>query len=460
MFLKDLLLQVLFSYKTVRFRKIGFGIKNFFSAKIRNIKQERQRIKMKKLFKILLKIFKAVLIIIAVMVTLVVVLDALWIYVPQWKASSKIEAVADYAKPVSEINVRDEARIIAIGEASHGNADFQTLKLEVLKQMVEKKGARCFALEADFSDGIVINNYIHGLSYDTAEEAIGGLVFNIYQTEEVLEMIEWMRAYNDRVEPDEQLSFYGFDMQNTYNGTILLADFCKANEIAASDDIVADIESINKQLVERSEELKDVANYDLMVRETEIIKQNIVHFDNYNPDDYIGSNNSRDSYMAENVAWISDYEKSLGHDVIVIAGHNGHVQKKAQFYDSMGSHLAEKYGKEYFVISTDYYHTKCNINIAGPDNSRGEYHFCSADPLAKQAKYFEGSYYLNFDEVEEGSEVAEIISSPMTMGSLGEGYSFMMKIVPTTNRVKFIPEELGDAMIFVYDAKPFTLLSK
>lgn len=46
----------------------------------------------------------------------------------------------------------------------------------------------------------------------------------------------------------------------------------------------------------------------------------------------------------------------------------------------------------------------------------------------------------------------------MTMGSLGEGYTFLMKLLPQSYRTADIPTELYDAMIFVYSASPITLI--
>ena len=44
------------------------------------------------------------------------------------------------------------------------------------------------------------------------------------------------------------------------------------------------------------------------------------------------------------------------------------------------------------------------------------------------------------------------------MGSLGEGYSPLMKFIPTSYRVKEVPKDLYDAMIFVYYAKPIAVI--
>lgn len=173
-------------------------------------------------------------------------------------------------------------------------------------------------------------------------------------------------------------------------------------------------------------------------------------------DDYIKYNNIRDGFMAENVAWISARESAQGRGAIMISGHDGHVAAKAPYYTPMGAHLKERFGDGYFVIGTDFFKTRCNIN-SSDGTGRGNHSFCSADPLAAQAKRLGGSYYLDFAGVSEGGETYTLLHSAMTMGSLGEGYTFLMKLLPQSYRTADIPTELYDAMIFVYSASPITL---
>lgn len=67
-----------------------------------------------------------------------------------------------YAKSVDEISVPQEYNIIALGEATHGNKEFQQLKLEVFKKLVEEHRVHSFALEGDFGGCEEVNQYIHG----------------------------------------------------------------------------------------------------------------------------------------------------------------------------------------------------------------------------------------------------------------------------------------------------------
>ena len=173
--------------------------------------------------------------------------------------------------------------------------------------------------------------------------------------------------------------------------------------------------------------------------------------------DYVKVNNVRDDLMAGNVKWISDFEKAKGDNLLLISGHNGHIAKSEKFYEPMGSHLKKIFGEKYFIIGTDFYKGIVNINEAGPDNKRSNHVFVSADPLAYSARKFKGKYYLDFTKVKDG-ETFDFINKEINMVSLGEGYSPLMKFMPRSYRVKEVPKDLYDAMIFVYYAKPTAVI--
>lgn len=68
-----------------------------------------------------------------------------------------------------EIVIPSDKRIIALGEATHGNKEFQELKLNIFKKLVEENGVRAFAIEGDFGGCLEVNDYIHGGSGSTLE---------------------------------------------------------------------------------------------------------------------------------------------------------------------------------------------------------------------------------------------------------------------------------------------------
>ena len=414
------------------------------------------------------KIFKGILIFLVGLILLVGIGDFLWVNLPKLSARKNISDIEDYGKEVSEINLNDHIQVVGLGEATHGNSDFQDLKLEVLKTLVEKNNLKNFCLEADFGEGMIINNYIHGNK--RAENISSVFSFNIYHTKHMNDLINYMFDYNQRAKDEDKLSFYGFDMQNPEKSMELILDFCKENNILQDKDLQREFSFIKdekfkiSQLKDREDLLLEIkAHVDslssnsarLVSRALTNVLDSIKYYElDFN--DYAKANNVRDKFMAENVKWISDFEKSKGNNLLLISGHNGHIAKSGKFYEPMGSHLKKIFGEKYFIIGTDFYKGIVNINEIGPDNKRSNHVFVSADPLAYSARKFKGKYYLDFTKVKEG-ETFEFINKEINMGSLGEGYSPLMKFIPTSYRVKEIPKDLYDAMIFVYYAKPIAV---
>ncbi|WP_062551702.1 erythromycin esterase family protein [Peptoniphilus phoceensis] len=414
------------------------------------------------------KIFKGLLIFLITLIFLGGLGDFLWVNLPKLSARKNISDIEDYGKMVSEINLDDYIKVVGLGEATHGNSDFQDLKLEVLKTLVEKNNLKSFAIEADFGEGMIINNYIHGNK--RAENISSVFSFNIYHTKNMNDLINYMFDYNQKAKDEDKLSFYGFDMQNPEKSMELILEFCEKNNILQDKNLQKEFSFIKdenfkiSQIKEKKDLLLEVKNYVeiLSSPEAKIVSRAItnvmdsVKYYELDFKDYVKVNNLRDKLMAENVKWISDFEKAKGNDLLLISGHNGHIAKSEKFYEPMGSHLKKIFGEKYFIIGTDFYKGIVNINEAGPDNKRANHAFVSADPLAYSARKFKGKYYLDFTKIQDG-ETFEFINEEINMGSLGEGYSPLMKFIPTSYRVKEVPKDLYDAMIFVYYAKPIAV---
>lgn len=417
------------------------------------------------------KIFKGILIFLVAIIFLVGLGDFLWIKIPELSARKDISDIEDYGKDLSQINLDDHIQVVGLGEATHGNSDFQDLKLEVLKTLVEKNNLKSFCLEADFGEGMMINNYIHGNK--RAENISSVFSFNIYHTKNMNDLINYMFDYNQKAKDEDKLSFYGFDMQNPGKSIELILDFCKENNILQEKDLQEEFSFIKDEKFKISQ-IKDKEALLLEIKthadalsspKTKIISRAIsnvldsIKYYELDFNDYAKVNNVRDKFMAENVKWISDFEKSNGNNLLLISGHNGHIAKSGKFYEPMGSHLKKIFGEKYFIIGTDFYKGIVNINVAGPDNKRSNHVFVSADPLAYSARKFKGKYYLDFTKVKDG-ETFDLINKEINMISLGEGYSPLMKFMPRTYRAKEVPKDLYDAMIFVYYAKPIAVIQE
>ncbi|WP_235828941.1 erythromycin esterase family protein [Anaerosacchariphilus polymeriproducens] len=372
------------------------------------------------------------------------------------------EEFAKYAQSVEDITIPENTRIIALGEATHGNVEFQQLKLDVFKQMVNKYNMRAFALEGDFGGCEQVNRYIHG-GKGTAQAAAAAIGFAIYRTDEMAKLISYMRQYNDNAAEGDDLRFYGFDMQRYAHSFHFLLKFCK--------ELGVDTKNLKKLMdgEEWSSEYDNSARMEIITQvKTELEgKKNAaqaVHFADMllqYCELQVGTNSStlRDKLMAENVEWILQQEQQLGYERIFVSGHNSHVAKWGSF-DSMGKLLSNKTDNGYYVIGTDFYKTNCNL----PSSSLGKRTnqiFYSHSPLAKTAKMAGLEIcWLNFRDIPHDSELAELILQYTYMGTLGERYSWLMRLIPPSYRMFQPPAVLYDSMIFVTNANPIHIITE
>ena len=374
-----------------------------------------------------------------------------------------------YADQVDNIKIPEKTKIVALGEASHGNVEFQQLKLTVFQNLVENAGIRAFALEGDYGGCEYVNRYIHG-GEGTAEQAAAAIGFAIYRTDEMADLISYMRKYNETAKAGDDLRFYGFDMQNWSYNLQYLTEACKASGIDVTElkkledndeaDGGYDIEEQTRIIMEIKKELQESDAKDIKQADhlADTLLQNISLGKVI--DSAVGGNALRDQRMAENVMWILSMEEQRGNACIFISGHNGHIERSGNYGTDnrvMGNILSDELGEGYFAIGTDFYKTNCNLPKS--DGKRITHTFYSYDPLAKAAK--KAGYdmcWLYFSKVPENSKLKEQITDHVSMGSLGEGYSaFFMSIFPQSYRISQSPEKLYDGMIFVADAHPIEI---
>jgi erythromycin esterase len=281
-----------------------------------------------------------------------------------------VEAGHGFADMQALKAVIGKTRLVSLGEATHGTREFFQLKHRMLEFLVNEMGFNIFAIEATMPESFDINEYVLTGKGDPAK-ALAGIYFWTWDTEEALEMIQWMRRYNADPKHTRKVKFYGFDMQSAARAAKVTMSYLRkvdpqraesaAKELGlianpytesqfytlASEKKVAAAETVKSVLASFDERKQDYVNrsgadeWSLARVHAQILAQNLEMLSGP-----ISSWSAvRDRSMAENIRWILENE---GSDAKLVAwAHNGHVAAQTPM---MGSHLRRMFGPEMVIF--------------------------------------------------------------------------------------------------------------
>ncbi|GAB2847006.1 erythromycin esterase family protein [Lentzea nigeriaca] len=132
-----------------------------------------------------------------------------------------------------------DARLVLIGEATHGTHEFYAARAEMTRQLVERHGFRAVAVEADWPDAYRVNRFVRARGDDrTAEEALRGFERFpawMWRNTDVLGFVAWLRDHNDRVAEREKAGFYGLDLYSLHRSADEVISYLRSVDPQAAD---------------------------------------------------------------------------------------------------------------------------------------------------------------------------------------------------------------------------------
>lgn len=121
------------------------------------------------------------------------------------------------------------ARIVALGEATHGTSEFFQLKHRMIEFLATRMGFTIFAIEAGMPECHRLNDFVLNGKGDP-KQLLHDLSVWPWDTEEVLDMILWMRKFNESGKG--RIEFTGFDMQIPTLAMASVRKFVETNDRA------------------------------------------------------------------------------------------------------------------------------------------------------------------------------------------------------------------------------------
>ncbi len=119
-----------------------------------------------------------------------------------------------------------DARVVLIGEASHGTSEFYRMRARITQELIEKKGFGIVALEADWPDTQAIDRYVrkHGESF-LRTPAFSRFPTWMWRNQETRSFVDWLERHNADCSYTTQVRVHGLDLYSLNNSIGAVLDY-------------------------------------------------------------------------------------------------------------------------------------------------------------------------------------------------------------------------------------------
>ena len=319
---------------------------------------------------------------------------------PSTTDTTLMEAVRQSAHPLTGaaqdydplLDLVGEARFVLLGEASHGTHEFYHERAQITERLIKEKGFTAVAVEADWPDAYRVNRYVRGMSDDV--DAIEALAdFRRFPTwmwrnTDVVEFLEWLRAYNDALPPSAtKIGFYGLDLYSLrasmkavlhyldkvdpdaakrararyacfdhFGEDTQVYGFMTASGLAKSceEEVISQLVDLQRRAMEYARRDGHVAEDELFYAEqnARLVKNAEAYYRSMFLEE-VSSWNLRDRHMVETLdALVAHLGRQGGRAKVVVWAHNSHLgdaratQMGQRGELNVGQLIRERYGRE------------------------------------------------------------------------------------------------------------------
>jgi protein-L-isoaspartate(D-aspartate) O-methyltransferase len=119
------------------------------------------------------------------------------------------------------------ARVVLIGEASHGTSEFYRARAAITRRLIEHHGFTIVAVEADWPDAAQIDRYVRQRDVQNPEEqAFARFPAWMWRNTDVRDFVDWLHDHNAGLaDPARRAGFYGLDLYSLYASMARVLDY-------------------------------------------------------------------------------------------------------------------------------------------------------------------------------------------------------------------------------------------
>lgn len=274
-----------------------------------------------------------------------------------------------------------DSRVVALGEVSHGSSEIYKMKNRIIQYLAANNGFNVFSMESNIQEAYKINDYtIHGTG--NPARLITNMGYWEWNTEEMLNLVEWMRKFNGG---NDKIKFTGFDMRSC-NGAIeelftaFKGDSDMENKLSYLKNKLEKVAEGRKQTISTlnlmwrgndndndiTQELDSILLFlknsveqsQFHFSQKELLYRNILTIEQYLKMKGAFDINWRDKCMANNFIWIKKHNPNSKY---IIWAHNTHIAKNIfkeltiPAYNVMGYYLAEELKSDYTNLGFSFF---------------------------------------------------------------------------------------------------------
>lgn len=371
------------------------------------------------------------------------------------------------ATELSQARISDQlasATVLGVGEATHGTREFRSTLLWTVQQLADR-GFTTLAFEESAGHVTEVNAWLQG-GAGTAEEAAGRFGFRLNRTRESVELLTWIRTYNEGREPGSRIHLHGIDVQRPEADRRVALAWLAEVDPATADAFRARLEPLtdashrdpaaSAPLVPVAAEFRAAVEAAAGDRTDDATTRALASARTLAMGAELGAGGKggeqRDRMMADQLGWLVERRQAVGAEHTLLFGHNGHVDKRGTANPAqsvtLGTLASERWGEGYKALGTDARHVRLS------DNSN-EFSFTVDSPLRG---LFGGTAvgYLEFASVDAAD--AEVLARTVPMTSAGSPFQALQAWVPWFHEVQLKPAETFDALVYAETTTPVTPL--